>query len=548
MRILVVLLLAAGCAAPAVAPTLAKAPAASPVMAYDINPRPRDAVRDGGTLRWGIAGFPVQWNAGHVDGDQPDVRTVMGALLPRAFRSDERGRVTPDTDYVLAATAEGQVVTYRLNPKAAWSDGTPITWADYAAQWHAMSGKDPAYRAVAPIGYREIAGVARGRDDHEVRVTFARPFGDWRSLFSPLYPKTTNGSPAAFNSDWIDRVPLTAGPFRLQKLDQAARTVTLARDPKWWGAPAKLDTIVFKAAGESAFVHGDLDVYALSQAGLTKARQARNAVVRQAACAGFRQFTFNGETPALSDVRVRQALALGLDRAAIARSDLAGLGWPAVPLDNHFFLNSQDGYQSNVGDLGRYDPGRAGQLLDAAGWRLDRGVRVKDGRPLTLRFVIPYGLPLAASEGAMAQEMLRRIGVTLTIREVSGADFFTKFVIPGDYDIAPFSYAGSPYPLSGNFGIYVSGSVTSGDDRRWDANLGRIGGGAVDAALAAAASELDPAKRRDLVNEADRLVWQEVNVLPLYQRPESVAVRATLANVGARGLYDLRYQDIGYVK
>ncbi|MBO3749065.1 ABC transporter family substrate-binding protein [Streptosporangiaceae bacterium NEAU-GS5] len=559
-----VLALVAGCAAGPVT-TVATGPAgdpvASPVTAYDINPRPREALRDGGTVRWGVTWgngvpggaqgvgvLPAQWNANHIDGDEAGVKTVVAALMPRAFRSDDRGRVTPDTDYVTSASVEGAVVTYRLNPKAAWSDGTPITWADFAAQWQAMNGHDAAYRATSAVGYRDIAAVARGRDDREVKVAFSRRFADWRSLFSPLYPKATNNTPDSFNSDWIDRLPLTAGPFRLRTFDQTAGAVTVERDPKWWGQPAKLDAIVFTAAGVDAFARGRLDVTPLNPPDLPAARAAPHAVVRQAAGPGFRQLTLNAEAPVLSDVRVRQAVALGLDRSAIARADLAGLGWPAARLDNHFFLNSQYGYRSNAGELSRYAPDRAGQLLDAAGWRMAGGVRSKDGKALTLRFLVPAGVPQAAAEGEQARQMLRRIGVTLTIQHVSDDDFFVRYVIAGDFDIAPFSYEGSPFPMSRDVWIYADGAVRTGDDRQWNANLGRVGSAAIDEALAAAEGELDPDAQRDMVNAADRLVWEEVNVLPLYQRPESVAVRATLANVGARGFYDLRYQDVGYVK
>jgi peptide/nickel transport system substrate-binding protein len=58
--------------------------------------------------------------------------------------------------------------------------------------------------------------------------------------------------------------------------------------------------------------------------------------------------------------------------------------------------------------------------------------------------------------------------------------------------------------------------------------------------------ELDPQKARRLTNEVDRLVWQQVSVLPLYQRPQLVATRKDLANFGACGFYDLAYEDIGF--
>ena len=66
--------------------------------------------------------------------------------------------------------------------------------------------------------------MRRGRDDYEVVVTFARPFGDWKSLFSPLLPASTNGTPEAFNTAWLNKIPVTAGPFRFGGFDQTAKT------------------------------------------------------------------------------------------------------------------------------------------------------------------------------------------------------------------------------------------------------------------------------------------------------------------------------------
>ncbi|MFD2350142.1 hypothetical protein ACFSTC_13550 [Nonomuraea ferruginea] len=140
--------------------------------------------------------------------------------------------------------------------------------------------------------------------------------------------------------------------------------------------------------------------------------------------------------------------------------------------------------------------------------------------------------------------MLAKIGVKLTIQAVPGDDFFTKYVIPGDFDIAPFAYIGTPFPVSSSYGAYVN----SPDGKTWNANLGRSGSDDIDAALDRAVAALDPARARAAVNAADRLIWAQANVLPLYQRPQVVAVKDTLANVGARGFHDLRYQDIGFTR
>jgi peptide/nickel transport system substrate-binding protein len=550
----VLALTATGCGASRAPAGGAAGPGDETIRASDLNPQPRDKVKDGGTLRWGLSEFPTQWNRNHIDGNLAVAAAVTDALLPSAFVSDGRARVSANPDYVLdarvTARSPRQVVTYKLNPKARWSDGKPITWADYRAQWQAMRGDDPAYRIVSSTGYQDIAKVERGDGDHEVVVTFARPFGDWRSLFAPLLPASVNADAQAFNTSWVNAIPVTAGPFKVGVLDRTAKTVTLVRDPAWWGAPAKLDRIVYRAADQDAlvgmFANGELDVAAIgpSAPDYARARSTRGAQVRVAAGPDFRHFTLNGSSPALGDVRVRQAIQLGIDRAAIARSDLQGLDWPVTPLGNHFFMPTQEGYRDNSAGFGGYDPERAKRLLDEAGWKLDGTVRKKAGKPLTLRFVVPSGSRIGTSEGELAQTMLGKIGVRLTIQTVPADDFFTKYVIPGNFDIAAFSYIGTPFPVSSSYGAYLN----SPDGKTWNANLGRSGSDAIDSALNDAVGNLDPVAAREDVNAADRLIWEQANVLPLYQRPQVVAVKDTLANVGARGFQYLRYQDIGYIR
>ncbi|WP_127935344.1 ABC transporter family substrate-binding protein [Nonomuraea polychroma] len=524
------------------------------VKASDINPQPRDKLKDGGTLRWGINEFPAQWNRNHVDGNLAVAASVSNALLPSPFLSDEKAEISVNRDYVLDAKVSDQrpkqVVTYTLNPKAHWSDGRPITWADYQAQWQALNGRDSDYRIVSPTGYQDIEKVARGKDDFEVIVTFVRPFADWKSLFGPLLPAATNRTPEAFNTSWLNKIPVTAGPFKFGGFDQTAKTITLVRDDAWWGERAKLDKIIFRASEQDsligAFSNGELDIIDVgpSAPDYARAKATAGAQVRQAAGPDFRHFTFNGSSELLRDRNVRQAIQLGINRQAIAQSDLQGLSWPIALLNNHFFMNTQEGYQDNAGALGVYNPQRARQLLDAAGWKLNGTVRQKNGKTLDLRFVVPSGVQLSKSEGELAQSMLAQIGVKLTIKAVPSDDFFTNYVIPGNFDITPFAYIGTPFPVSSSYGIYVN----SADGKTWNANFGRTGSAAIDKAMSRAAQSLDPVQARAATNAADKLIWEEVNVLPLYQRPQMVATKATLANVGARGFYDLRYENIGFMR
>ena len=381
----------------------------------------RDELKDGGTIRWATQEFPRQWNLNHVDGATVAAADVTSGMLPSAFGLDERADVVRIDAYVtdarVIAKKPRQVVRYRLNRKARWSDGKPITWREYAAQWKAMRGTDGRYQVADSTAYERIASVERGRDDYEVIVTFKKPFAEWQSLFDTIYPESTNRDPKSFNTDWEDRIPVSAGPFKLGKIDRAAQTITIVRNPKWWGDKAKLDKIVMRVltpdAAIGAFVNGEVDVVDLGTeaSAYKRAQGAAGGVVRVAAGSEFRHLTFNGTSDVLRDPVMRHAIALGINREAMAKADLAGLDYPARTMGSHFFVNTQAGYRDNSGEYGRYDPDEAERLLDQAGWKRSGDRRVKDGKTLTLRFLVPTGQPVSKQEAELTQAMLDQIGV-----------------------------------------------------------------------------------------------------------------------------------------
>lgn len=534
-----------------------KGPGDTGVKALDINAQPRDKLADGGTLRWPIDQISTQWNYNQLDGPNVATSDVMLSLMPAPMVSDEKAVVTPDPNYVTSAkvtSTSPQVITYVLNPKAKWSDGTPITVKDYEAQWNALNGKNPAFLVASTTGYELVSSVKAGRDDHEVVVTFAEPFSDWQSLFSPLYPASQQSTPQAFNTGFLNKIPVTAGPFKLSKIDQTQKSVTVVRDPNWWGDKAKLDTIVFRSMDQTAsiqaFANNELDIVNIgaNAEGFKQASGVTGGAVREAAGPDYRHFTFNATSPMLSDPAVRRAIAQAINRSAIAQSDLNGLNWPAKTMDNHFFVNSQQGYQDNSGDVGKYAPDKAKAALDAAGWKVNGQFRQKDGKTLDLKFVIPSGVARAKSEAELTQAMLSDVGVKLTIQAVPGDAFFGKYVNVGNFDMTPFSWIGTPFAISSAKSIYQNPTKDGKGQLAIQQNYARVGSPEIDALLQAASSELDVAKARDQINQADKLIWDEVHSLILYQRPQIYGSRANLANIGAFGFKSPKYEDIGFVK
>jgi peptide/nickel transport system substrate-binding protein len=245
---------------------------------------------------------------------------------------------------------------------------------------------------------------------------------------------------------------------------------------------------------------------------------------------------------------VRQAVAMSINRNAIVKADLTGLPWPARTMDNHFLVNTQKGYQSNAGTVGQYNPEKAKQMLDQAGWKQSGTYRTKGGKTLELRFVIPTGVQTSRNESELVQAMLKDVGIKLDIRPVPSDDFFDRYIIPGNFDLVPFSWIGTPFPISSAVSIYKNPIKTAKGELQIQQNFARVGSAQIDGLLTRAIEELDPAKARDILNKADKLIWDKVHSLILYQRPNITAVSANLANFGSFGFKTPVYPDFGFVK
>ncbi len=524
----------------------------------DINAVDVANLPQGGTLTFPLSGFPPNFNYHNLDGTDADNAHVIGALLPGTFEYNSKAEPRLDAEYVTKAelTSESpkQVITYQINPKAKWDDGTAITWKDFEAQWKALNGSNEAFKVASTQGYDKMESVVRGNDDLEVVVTFREPYADWRGEFNPLYPASTNSDPAVFNDGWKSKFLVTAGPFKVGGVDQTAQTITLVRNEKWWGRPAKLDRIIFRVidpdAQVNALANGEIDFFDVGP-DVNKLRRAEGMAgvqLRKAAGPNFRHITINGQTEVLKDVKVRKALALAINRETIGKAMLTPLGFEAKPLNNHIFMTNQKGYQSNAGDLEKADPEAAKKLLDEAGWTQTGDVRMKDGKPLKIRFVIPTNVATSAQESQLVQQMLKGIGVQVDIEAVPLDDFFEKYITPGNFEFTVFSWLGTVFPISSSKSIYANPKPGPDGELVVQQNYARVGSPELDALFDEATRIFDAEEAAKVGNRIDKMIWDEVHSLTLYQRPEIVASKANLANFGAFGFASTIYEDIGFTK
>ncbi|MEV7087269.1 ABC transporter family substrate-binding protein [Streptomyces sp. NPDC093085] len=763
---------------------------AATAAAPDIAAVKRDRVKQGGTVRWAVDTMPATLNAFQADADEATTR-IADVVLPSFYRMDKAGRPQRNPDYLESAKIverePKQVVLYKLNQQAVWSDGREIGAPDFVAQWRALRGKDSAYWTARNAGYDRIEKIERGANNLEVRVTFNKPYADWKSLFTPLYPKEVTGKPNAFNDGARAALKKTAGPFTVKKVDRKAKEVTLVRDPRWWGQPAKLDKLVLSAVPRSkraaALAAGKLDIadidsgaakrialaikdkdkgkggqplthgpgaeitpasalrswaeaygsdeekaelaqearaeqaeavqrYATEQLGLNK------VVVRKSLEPAYTQLALNGESGPLADERVRRAVARALDRQELADTVLKPLDLPAEPPGSHLALRGQEAYADSSQALGKQDTHEALALLVDAGWTPD-GARKKDdgtkagaasqrkkgadgedadgsdesttdekrtgrgeggperaagpasdasaasaasaekrareaaddaatdegtyivgednkpghraprpesapyvlapapaaafqgevllrqaaalddtgrsggmagayaprgtaapaspaassasasasaspspltvpvggplgkeGKPLTLRFVLPEGEGTESlrAVGTRISRMLDRVGITTEVTKVADDSYFKDHIASGDYDLALYSWPSSAYPATDGRPIYAKPVPASDGSLQVEQNYTRVGTDHIDQLFSRAAGELNEETARDLVRQADARIWATAGSIPLYQRPQLVAVKPGLVNAGAFGFAAPRYEDIGWEK
>jgi peptide/nickel transport system substrate-binding protein len=517
-----------------------------------MNPQPRDNVQQGGKLVWPIDTTIANFNYGQIDGTVLDGAFIINAVMPQIFNFNASATPSFNPDYLMAEpklmTSPKQMVTYELNPKAIWYDGTPISAADYIAQWKASNGTNHAYQISSSSGYDQVESVTQGSSKFEVVVTYKKPYADWKALFSPLYPASTNNDPKVFNTGWKNTFLTSGGPFKFQGYDATAKNYTIVPNEKWWGNKPKLDSIVFRLidldAQPTALASGEIDMMEIGPSTdyYNKAKAIPGVDIRVAGGPNFRHITMNSQSEILKDVHVRQALAMAIDRNAIAKAELGPL--PVVPasLGNHIFMQNQAGYQDNSSVVA-YNPEKARQLLDAAGWVVQNGKRMKDGKPLIIRLVIPAATAISRSEGELIQNMLAQINVDVNIDTVPGDGFFEKYVTPGRFDFTLFSWMGTQFPVGSAQSIYTK---PVGD--KIQQNYARVGSDELDKAYSDAIAELDPAKALQKANEVDKMIWTEVHSLASYQRPDIWGVKSGLANIGAYGFASIAYEDIGWVK
>jgi len=513
-------------------------------------------VKPGGKVTWTIEKTVQDWNPSTSNGNTFDYVQVLNPIYPSVYIANPDYSTSLNTDllageptFTAASGSTPQKVVYHIQPNAKWSDGTPISADDFVYFWQASNGTNPNVDVATTTGYQDIASVVGSDNGKTVTATWkdGKSFPDWKSLFWNILPAhiaKQHGDVAA-SFTWFDQNPptVTGGPYEIAPGGVSAdkSLITEVRNPDYYGAPGKLDSVVFRSITDStqeptALANGEVNgIYPQPQLDLVNRVKSIPGVdyhVNQGL--SYEHIDFNLKNTALGNATygdaLRSAMFTAFDRTGLLGRTIKQFDSDATVLNNRMLVPGQPGYQDNVTQfgLGSGNVAKAKQDLQAAGFTgVGTALVAPDGKPVPA-FNMRYttGNALRQDMSNLFAQAMKQLGVTVN---VNGTDSLSKTLNNTDaqhsYDIIVFAWVNTPFFASASQPLFTTAQpgVPQG-------NYGFYSNANVDKWMAQAASSPDQATQTSALNQADAQISKDAYTLPLYQKPTMIAYQNTIGN------------------
>jgi peptide/nickel transport system substrate-binding protein len=503
-------------------------------------------VTEGGTLNYAADQEPTGFNNNTSKDNGTSVANVIRNVFPVAFNLTPDFKVEMNKDLLESAeqTSENpQTVVYKINPNAVWSDDTPVSADDFIYLWKNLNGTIKSNDVSGTTGYDQIKSVEGSDNGKTVTVVFKTPFRDWKSLFASgnfILPAHYVEKQSGGWNTGLDKNPEnmpSAGWFKVENYTPG-QSLTLARNDKYYGPKSHLDSVVFRFLPESttqpaALQNNEVDlIYPQPQLDQVQQVKALPDVTSQINFGPtFEHFDFNFKNEHLGDLKVRQAIAKGVNIEELVNRTVKQFSDQAQPLGNRIYMKTQpDQYQDHFGEYGKGDTAAATALLEEAGYaKGGDGIYAKDGKKLSLRISTTAGNQLRETQEELFQAQMKEIGVDIKIANADSTKFFGDWLPNGNFDIANFAWVGSPFSISGSQATYITGG---------GGNYGSYSSSKVDDLFKQAMGEFDDTKATELGNQIDQQITADMATIPLYQKPTFIAWRNTFANIADNSTQD----------
>ncbi len=463
-------------------------------------------------------------------------------VLPSLVRVTDDFSIEPNLAARMPEVVETDPLTilWTLRDDAIWDDDTPITSRDVEATYEYLTSGTT--NLLGTYFYDQI-DTFTVIDDTQFTVSFAEPIGAWRLLFSTTHPVI---KAAAYTAHIDSGEPLSeflqteltfsGGPYRIVGFESGDR-VSLRRNDLWWGEPARLERVTFRHYETTndqiaALGSGDVDFIYIrlpAAAEVTQAATLNNIEVDTGASDNQFEMAFNLLAEPFDDIAMRQAFAHAVDRTALTAVLVQPVtGKQAEPLESLVHYPRQPQYTTPFAVYG--DVATAERMLDEAGWKLGVGdvFRSKDGVPLSVTIMFrstSVDIINAEGQAQFVRDRLRAVGIDAQLEGLGRTDY-TSRRSTGDWQIR-LDFTGTNIDPAGvllRFGSdFCPPSVEGCDGDPIGFNFGAYSNPQVDALIDETKITESEERRRELFQQIDQLLANDVPTLPLYEGPAFMA-------------------------
>jgi peptide/nickel transport system substrate-binding protein len=458
---------------------------------------------------------------------------------------DDRQREVPDLAVDVPTTQnggiskDGMTVTYKLRRNVKWQDGAPFTSADVKFSWQAVM--NPRNNVSERRGYDQVASVDTP-DPYTVVFHLKNPFAPFvGTVFAEsddpyrIVPKHRLDKYPDLNQIPFNSLPVGTGPFKVTRWLRGDRIEYVANPDYFRGRP-KIGRLVVEVITDMNTQAAEMQSHqidVINDLTASKYRDLRNAAgvrILLAKSPAYNSLALNLAHPPLDDLRVRQAIAYAIDKRRLIDDLEYGTATPAKADLSDFYW----AFDPSVPSI-PYDPAKAKQLLDAAGWRVGpSGIRSKNGVPLSLQLVYGQGSETARALGLTMQSDLRAVGIDTPIKTYLYSVYYATsadggILNGGKFDLAVYSWISGGDP--DNSSQWMCSQVPPSGN-----NISRYCTQPVDAAERVALTNADRSARKSAYSTIEHRLAADVPAVFLFYSPRRYAVSDRVGGFSPNGV------------
>ncbi|MFH1134611.1 MAG: peptide-binding protein [Pseudomonadota bacterium] len=388
-------------------------------------------------------------------------RDVTNLVYNGLVKVDENLNLVGDLAESWDVSPDGLALTFHLRKGVKWHDGAPFTARDALFTYQLMI--DPRTKTAYGEDFKQ-ARKAEIIDDHTFRVEYGRAFAPGLSSWSMEIMPEHLLAGVDLDETPLARRPVGTGPYRFKEWE-TGRKIVLEANPDYFAGPPYLQRTVIRIIPDQAAMFlelksGGLDLTALTPTQYVEEANspefAKNFKKYRYLQSAYTYLGFNLLDPKFQDRRVRQAIALALDKEEIVKGVLLGLGAPA----NGPYKPGTWQYNPDVKPY-PFDQGRARELLAEAGWKEQDGVLARDGQPFEFTIITNQGNRNREMTALIIQQRLRELGILVKIRTIEWAAFLKEFVDKKNFEAVILSWTIPPDPDP--FDVWPSSKTRAGE-------------------------------------------------------------------------------------